>query len=767
MRSTAQQLLSDFLSPLGLEWQAPVDLIAAAHAAISGCYRAVMHDRQTRDRTLFALINSKLRLNRTRYQAFLDRAAEQRILLNYHDKALLLDCLDHNDAPRLADWLRCGGHPADLISAFRPITRRDTLAALNHQLATGAVTRCDARKCGSSERRNQVLRSLFGSYIFCALPQEAMHRHFNADSRVQYLPDFYDHLLRFHPRVLHRDCALIFLVVDDRLRSLPPAMSLRESLFRFVRTAYDRLSNHCVLAVLIRPFREDGEDGQWRLFSDLVLYAEKHRTVRLQAGYFHPKEIEQATATHIPGIDRQQADFASANEGFGYRDCFVLPHGTSERIETTSQPVSLLLLFDKNERDETLIPCPACRSRDVAGNSYPVLGVRSWECRNPICPYRSAFDRGNRYSLSALIKQEAIKSDEDQIPDESRRMWKLDVVNGANEIAVVRMLVRHFSLHRDKVLLVNGSHVGDSMYGRKIEYEDFRPALRTLGAGSAFESSSFFKRFLIERDQCSKPKVAGIPTGMAGTELFQGDCFEVLSQLPGSCLDGAVTSPPYYNARSYATWPNIYCYLYDMYNSARQVFRVLKPGCIYLFNIFDYFDNENAVAFSAMGKKRMILGAHIVTLFRNVGFRLDGNIVWYKGEIEGKRNYNQGNHSPYYQLPLNCWEHILIFRKPGDHSGRYKFPTILAAKPVFKMFRGENIHGHSAPFPSAIPELLLGQMRSGERVLDPYSGSMTTGRAAYRLGVDSVSVELHREYCDLGLRALNEECDAPLFRSVV
>jgi DNA modification methylase len=202
-----------------------------------------------------------------------------------------------------------------------------------------------------------------------------------------------------------------------------------------------------------------------------------------------------------------------------------------------------------------------------------------------------------------------------------------------------------------------------------------------------------------------------------------------------------------------------------MYNAARQVFRVLKPGALYLFNIFDYFDNENTLALSAMGQKRMVLGAYIVNIFRRVGFQLDGNVVWYKGEIEGKRNFNQGNRSPYYQFPFNCWEHVFVFRKPGRPNVRKQFPSVLATKPVIKMVRGENVLGHSAPFPAAIPDLLLSQMKAGERVLDPFSGSMTTGRQALKRGLQTVSIELHEEYCELGLRLLRQEgADSPLFR---
>ena len=244
-------------------------------------------------------------------------------------------------------------------------------------------------------------------------------------------------------------------------------------------------------------------------------------------------------------------------------------------------------------------------------------------------------------------------------------------------------------------------------------------------------------------------------------QLLQGDCVDALRLLNAESIHGAVTSPPYYNARSYTQWPNIYCYLYDMYNMAAEVFRVLKPGAIYLFNLFDYFDNENNIVFSAMGKKRMILGAYVIDLFRRIGFEIEGNTIWFKGQIEGKRAFNQGNFSPYYQLPLNCWEHIFVFKKPGDIGSTYSFPTILGNSPVRKLFNGHNLHGHTAPFPEAIPNLLLSQMRPGETVLDPYSGSMTTGRAALKLSIGSVSIELLEEYCDLSLAMIRSDQSQP------
>jgi len=752
----AQDLLRHFNVTLSVDFDAPPDLLDAAQAALDGCKEWRPYDDDERRRRLIALVNTKLKLNKDRLQAFLDAAAKDRVFPNYHEKVEILECLDYADEQRFQTWLKQTRYKQDLFSHFDPMPQGESVQRLHDLLSTGKVNRSDARACPLSERQTEILRSLFGSYVFHAFPAEAMHRYFNADCKTSYHEEFYRHLLAFHATALHRDCALVYLRLTREMISGAAGDELRDTLCAFIRNTYDRLSNHCVLAVQIAPFREGSEDGHWRLFSDLVLYAEKHREVELKAGYFRPREIEAATAAHIPGLNASQARFDLANEGFFFRDCFILMPPGNNGLQPGDPPGDLLLLFDKNERDETVIPCPGCRSMNVAGNSYPALGVRSWECRNPICPERSAFDRGNRYSLSSIIKQEAIKSEADQIPEWSLKRWKLDVVQGVAAADVPDMLVRHYSLHGDTVVFVNGAQRTEEMHGRRVVREAFEPK-DAKGAYAQFQASALFKRFVIDKKQHGSAAFARVPHQVKDAVVYKGDCIEVLSSLEESYVGGAVTSPPYYNARSYSTWKNIYCYLYDMYNSTRAVYRALKPGSYYLFNIFDYFDNENSIVFSAMGKKRMILGAYIINLFRRIGFELQGNVAWYKGEIEGKRNYNQGNRSPYYQAPLNCWEHCLLFRKPGVKADTCQFPVILDAKPVYKIVRGENILGHSAPFPPAVPELLIRQMGEGECVLDPFSGSMTTGRTAHRHGLRSISIEMQQEYCDLGIRLLEGE----------
>ena len=44
-------------------------------------------------------------------------------------------------------------------------------------------------------------------------------------------------------------------------------------------------------------------------------------------------------------------------------------------------------------------------------------------------------------------------------------------------------------------------------------------------------------------------------------KLFLGDSYDVLKDIKSESIDGAVTSPPYYNAKEYSQWENIFTYL--------------------------------------------------------------------------------------------------------------------------------------------------------------------------------------------------------------
>lgn len=741
-----ERLVKEFEDQVGLPLTLSPEFHEAARSLAAYLSHRKLNAREVRTARFVASVNRKFKLNSARIRPLYAHAAKNGYVFNHHQKARIEEAYAARDRSLLLSVCEAAiQDPAlrqELIGIFDPIDPSVTTAALRRECSEPAYLR---RPRGDRNISGQILEAQFAAYLFGSLPAREMHEYFDPEFDAgRYEPDFFHELQRRSPHLFGRDRSLAVLALD-----VPGAGydECRAAVCGWLTEQFDQLTNYGHLAVLLRPTsREDG-GRQWQLAADVMLFAEKHLERPLNKAYFRGAAIAAETLSYVPGLDPRSARFDLVNEGFTYKDCFVLaPEGDA--------PLQLLLLFQKNDRDETKIPCPACRSDDVRGNSYPTLGVRSWECNNRLCPERSKYNRGKRYSLKALIMQAAIEEEDNAIPRASIRRWARDVQYGHSIADALDMLIRHYSLVGDTVHLYGLEPPLDS-HGRIVKVHD-----RPLSPGAAppfFDSASWFKRYIVTEARAPEPEdPAATVLGDGGFVVYCGDALKVLPTLGSESMDGAVTSPPYFNAREYAQWPNIYCYLHDMHVAAREVFRLLKPGSLYLFNIFDYFDNERSVSFSAMGDKRLILSAYMVDIFRRVGFEVTGNVVWDKGAIEGKRAFNGGNESPYYQAPFNCWEHVLVLRKPGPGTAPV-LPAIIQQKPVFKFVRGENRHGHTAPFPPAIPELLVSLLPPGAVVLDPFAGSLTTGRVAERREVRSVQVERDLTYCELGLAMRERE----------
>ena len=101
---------------------------------------------------------------------------------------------------------------------------------------------------------------------------------------------------------------------------------------------------------VVKVARVHGNGG---CFSDIVLFAEKHRETQLEKGYFRPDKIRQMTADYIPELKESECRFELVNEGFYFKDCYV---ASSAREEGTNyESYDLIILFEKNERDERII----------------------------------------------------------------------------------------------------------------------------------------------------------------------------------------------------------------------------------------------------------------------------------------------------------------------------------------------------------------------------------------------------------------------------
>ena len=578
--------------------------------------------------------------------------------------------------------------------------------------------------------------------------------------------------------------------------------------------SYRVLDNHRTLAINIdNIFTESGVNLKWMLYSYIGIYAEHFIPTVEKRMFYKPEELCYAKCEYI-GIDLNETqknaireyfkgkgtknalsnslnisnetlneillDFEKVWYGYTFSDCIAINSGDyrqNKEISFIKNTNQILLIFNKYRHDDRKIPCPECAGLDISGNSFPEVGLRSWECKNPICPSRSKSNRGKRYSKKSNFMQLGFENnnDNDIISRDMLKQWRRDIANVASQSDIYQMLIKYFSFDEEKVLFVNADNESLSYscnHGRFIETIDLKQIIDMQVLHNEFEKyfngGNYVNRYLnqIRHDKSNYDlNFSDTIANTNGAMLIHGDSRSVLSKIPDGTFTAAVTSPPYYNARLYSQWPNLYLYLSDMYEIIKEIYRTMKPGGVYLYNIGDVCGNENTVVRSTMGNKRILLGAYTIHLFTAAGFELLDNILWDKGNPQSNRQKNDGKFTPFYQKPMNVYEHMFVFKKPGAPAIiNNNVLSILPQKwnknivpfiPVIKInSKGENTLGHTAPFPEDIPNFVakVFTRSNDDIVLEPFAGSGTTLISCSKCKVKSLGIELCSEYVDLAIK---------------
>lgn len=137
------------------------------------------------------------------------------------------------------------------------------------------------------------------------------------------------------------------------------------------------------------------------------------------------------------------------------------------------------------------------------------------------------------------------------------------------------------------------------------------------------------------------------------------NCLDGMKTMDSRSIDLIITSPPYYNAREYSKWDSLTEYFDDMQKIFTEVYRTLKNHHYLVVNVGDI---NSQVGKSKWQMRKIPLGAYFTVMLEKTGFIYIDNYIWDKGEPQSKRHL--GNPPfPFYQYPVNCYEHILVFAK--------------------------------------------------------------------------------------------------------
>lgn len=686
-----------------------------------------------------------------------------------------------------------------------------------------------SRLLGLNEHRNLSLNELFCSneeILKKELAKEDFDRFkkfcsdTNKKKRFETINTFNTEYLRIlgHNGNYDDKNAVIYLNVTQELFNKFNQKELFYSyLFDLLEKAYHEMQNHKTLIIKIKNIISEDINLKWELYSYLTLFSEKFISIDETRFYYNPGEIckdvldykykikitdeEKAilksyyrgkinfeTLSSFKIFDFKEAEetinyFKKINIGFTFVDCFILQSKqyfeNSKEINFIKNNNELLLIFAKHKFDDRKIPCPVCGSLKISGNSYPEIGIKSWECKNPLCSERSKTNRGKRYSERSILMQNSTFdfSAENLISKDVIKIWRKDVEEDWKLENLYEMIIKYFSYIGDSITTINVENsilvaqIAENQK-RKIHTKNYEDFLGTNQFNPKrfkefFEKNIFFKQFIFDDSLKYKfdQKLSEVYAYNKNVKIINEDALIILNKLKPNSIHNMVTSPPYYNAREYSQWQNLYNYLNDMYKIIIASHRALYEGGVFFFNIGDIFDNENIIVKSKMGEKRIPLGAYIILLFQKAGFDLLDNIIWHKGEPQSNRHKNDGNYVPYYQRPANCYEHMFIFKKKGNLRLNSNFDenilnvNIEKFVPVYKIgVGGENRYGHTAPFPPDIPSFsILCFTNEKEIVLDPFSGSGTTPITATKNNRIGIGIELNSEYANLSLVKAKEE----------
>ncbi|MBR2741525.1 site-specific DNA-methyltransferase [Candidatus Saccharibacteria bacterium] len=507
----------------------------------------------------------------------------------------------------------------------------------------------------------------------------------------------------------------------------------------FIVKIYDALENYRHLAIVVEGEIYDQQKHciTWELLYKAGIFAENFIQFKDKFGPFHKdQQIKNLTEFLKSRKVKNSASLAanfydSISTGFKYEDCYI-----------SDNQYTKILIYKKIQLDQSHIPCPSCNTIIQSGNSYPEMFLRSWECKNPSCPDRSKSGRGKRFDEYGTYRYFKLveKNENNLVSPTLYQNFHRDIFSAKNEW--MGFLIKEYTFSKENIFLYNCT--AKKLYHRKIVSPKLKKMTAPNNAVAGYDDLpivKFYREVLKNKSfKTGKQKIK------SDLEVINADSSEYLQSLAPGQIGTAITSPPYYNAREYSSWSTLIMYYVDMLINSRAVYNALAPNSYYLYNIGDIVSEDNIYVVSNMSKRRAQLGFLSAMVFEIAGFTLTGNIIWDKGEVQSKRNSTINLVSGYVKC-VNCYEHILVFRK-GPFAKLSN--SVECITPVIKInSKGENTYKHTAPYPLDLVELIRPYLNQDLYVLDPFLGSGTTLKWCKINGFKGVGTELNETYYEL------------------
>lgn len=244
-----------------------------------------------------------------------------------------------------------------------------------------------------------------------------------------------------------------------------------------------------------------------------------------------------------------------------------------------------------------------------------------------------------------------------------------------------------------------------------------------------------------------------------------GDNVTVMKQMPDSCVDLTITSPPYDNLRTYDGNST-----FDFKGIAKELYRVTKDGGVVVWVVGDATINgsETGTSFKQ------------ALYFKDIGFNLHDTMIYrkqnftplthnrYEQEWEYMFCFSKGKPSAFNPIKDPCrlagektWGSPTMYKDNSGNLtrvGQYVIGDTKIKGNIFSYQVGSTKTGgvnHPAMFPLKLAaDHILSWSNEGDTVLDPFSGSGTTCKMAKELGRHWIGIEINPKYIKISNRRM-------------
>lgn len=268
-------------------------------------------------------------------------------------------------------------------------------------------------------------------------------------------------------------------------------------------------------------------------------------------------------------------------------------------------------------------------------------------------------------------------------------------------------------------------------------------------------------------------------------QIVEGDCRQLLPQLPDECIDLIVTSPPYADQRKHVYGgvpPDEYVEWFLPISA--ELKRVLKPTGSFILNIKERVVNG----------ERHTYVIELILKMREQGWLWTEEYIWHKkNTYPGKwpnrfrdawercLHFTKQRHFKMFQeavmVPMGDWRHARL-KKLNENDLRRDVSRVGSgfgkrvanwvgrelAYPTNVLHMATECYNrnHAATFPVDLPAWFIKLFTEpSDLVLDPFIGSGTTAVACVRLGRKYIGFEWNPEYVQVARQRLAKELSQP------